>query len=80
MVRDHVAQRPGRLVKLAALLHAYRLSDGDLDVIDPVSVPDRLEQPIGEAERHDALNRVLSQKVVDAEYLVLVQRAQDAGI
>ena len=80
VVRDHVAQRPGCLVELAALLHAHRLRHGDLHVIDPVAVPDRFEQPIGEAERHDALDRVFSEKVVDAENLVLVQRAQDAGI
>ena len=80
VVRDHVAERPGRLVEPAALLHAHRLRHGDLHVIDPVAVPDRFEQPIGETERHNALDRVLSQKVVDPEDLVLVQRAQDAGI
>ena len=49
-------------------------------MIDPVAVPDRLEQSIGEAERHDALDRVLAEKVVDPENLVLVQCAQDLGI
>ena len=71
---------PVCLVELAALLHAHRLRHGDLHVIDPVAIPDRLEQPIGETERHDALDRVLSQKVIDPKDLVLVQRAQDAGI
>ena len=80
MVRDHVAQRSRHLVELAAPLHAHRLRRGDLHVIDPVAIPDRLEQPIGEAERRDALDRVLSEKVVDPEDLVLVQRAKDAGI
>ena len=80
MVRNHVAQRAGRLVELAALLHAHRLRRGDLHMIDPVAVPDRLEQPVGEAERHDALHRVLAEKVVDAEDLVLVQPALDAGV
>ena len=80
MIRDHVAQRSGHLVELAAPLHAHRLRHGDLHVVDPVAIPDRLEQPIGEAERHDALDRVFSEKMVDPEDLVLVQRAQDAGI
>ena len=80
MVWDHVAQRARRLVELAAPLHADRLRRGDLHVIDPVAVPDRLEQPIGEAERHDALHRVLAEEMVDPEDLVLVQRAQDAGV
>jgi hypothetical protein len=38
MVRHHVAQRPGRLVELAAPLH----------VINPLAAPDRFEQPIGQ--------------------------------
>ena len=78
MVRDHVAQRAGLLVELAARLDAHRLRRGDLHVIDAVAVPDRLEQPVGEAERHDVLHRLLAEIVVDAEDLVLVQRAQDA--
>ena len=80
VIGDHVAQRAGRLVEIAALLHADRLRRGDLHVIDPVAVPDRFEQPIGEAERHDALDRVLAEKVVDPEDLVFVQRALDVGV
>ena len=49
-------------------------------MIDPVAVPDWLEQPVAETECHDALNGVLSQKVVDAENLVFVQRAQDLSV
>src|SRR6185312_15048279 len=56
-----------------------RLRHGDLNMIDPVTVPDRLEEPIGEAERHDALDRVLAEEVIDPEDLLLVQRAQDAS-
>ena len=80
MVGHHVAQRTGLLVELAALLHAHRLRHGDLHVIDPVAIPDRLEQSVGETERHDALDRVLSQKMIDPKDLVLVQRAQDASV
>ena len=80
VIGDHVAQRAGRLVEIAALFHADRLRGRDLHVIDPVAVPDRFEQPIGEAERHDVLDRVLAEKMVDPENLVLVQRAQDVGV
>ena len=80
MVGDHVAQRTGHLVELAALLDAHRLRRGDLYVIDPVAVPDRLEQPVGETECHDALDGVLSQKVIDPKDLVFVQRAQDSSV
>ena len=39
MVRHHVAQRAGRLVKRGAPLDADGFGDGDLDVIDVVTVP-----------------------------------------
>jgi hypothetical protein len=48
-------------------------------MINPVAVPNRLEQPVGKAERHDALDRVLAKKMVDPENLVLVQRPQVTG-
>ena len=79
MVRHHVAQRAGLLVELAAPLDADRLGHGDLHVVDAVAIPDRLEQPVGEAERHDVLHRLLAEEMVDAENLVLVQRLQDAA-
>ena len=80
MIGDHVAQGAGRLVEMAAFLHADRFRRRDLYMIDAVAVPDRLEQSIGKAKRHDALDRILAEKVVDAEYLVLVQRAPDVGV
>ena len=49
-------------------------------MIDAVAIPDRFEQAVGEAERHDVLDRVLSEKMVDPEDLVLVQSAQDVGV
>ena len=49
-------------------------------MVDPVAVPDRLEQAVGETERHDALDRILAQEVIDPEDLVLVQRAQDTRV
>ena len=80
MVRNHVAQRPGRLVELAALLHPDSFGRRDLHMIDPITVPDRFEQAVGEAERQDVLDGVLTEEMVDAENLVLVQGAQDARI
>src|SRR5690606_21562928 len=80
VVRHHVAQGAGDLVELAALLDADRLGGGDLHVIDAVAVPDRLEQAIGEAERHDRLHRILAEKMIDAEDLVLVEGAPDLPV
>ena len=80
MVRHHVAQRAGAFVEPAAAFHTDRLGDGDLHVVDAVAVPQRLEQPVGEAEGHDALDRFLPQEVVDPVDLLLPQFAADAGV
>jgi hypothetical protein len=49
------------------------LGGGDLDVVDVVAVPHRLEQEVGEAEREDVLHRLLAEVVVDAEDLRLAE-------
>ena len=45
----------------------------DLDVADVVAVPDRLHQPVGEAQYEDVVHRLLAEEVVDAEDLRLVE-------
>ncbi len=66
---DHVAVRAGLLVEAGALAEAERLGNVDLDVIDEVAVPDRLEQAVGEAEGEDVLRRFLAEEMVDPENL-----------
>jgi hypothetical protein len=73
VVRDHVAQGAGLLVVGAAMLHADRFGHGDLDMIDVLAVPERLDEAVGEPKDHDVLDRLLAQIVVDAVDLVLVQ-------
>ena len=70
---DHVLVGAGGLVEVGPLVQPERLRDVDLDVVDEVAVPDRLEQPVGEAEREDVLRRLLAQEVVDPEDLRLVE-------
>ena len=52
------------------------LGGGDLDVVDEVAVPDRLEHVVGEPERHHVLDGLLAQVVVDAVDLLLAERAR----
>src|ERR1700719_4653183 len=73
MVLDHVAQRAGLLVISAAALHADRFGGGDLHVIDIGAVPERLEDTVAEAERHNILNRLLAQIVVDPVDLAFLE-------
>ena len=49
-------------------------------MIDEVAVPDRLEQPVGEAECEDVLRRLLAQEVVDAENLIFGKDLVQLGI
>ena len=43
MVRHHVAQRAGCVIETAAVADAELFVDGDLDMVDVITIPDRLE-------------------------------------
>ena len=80
VVGHHVAQRAGLLVELAAPFDADRLRSGDLDVVDVLAIPQRLEQAVGKAQRHDVLDRLLAEEMVHSIDLMLLQRLQDRGV
>ena len=73
MVGHHIAQRAGRLVIAAALLHAQCLRHRDLYVVDVAAVPDGLEDAVGKAEHQNVLHRFLAQVMVDAVDLPLLK-------
>ncbi len=77
---DHVLVGAGRLVEVRALVEPQLLGHVDLDVVDVVAVPDRLEQPVGEAEREDVLRRLLPEEVVDPVDLRLVEGLVELGV
>ena len=69
---------PGLLVEAAAHLDRERLRDVDLDVVDVVAVPDRLEHPVGEAQRQQVLHRLAAEVVVDpVDAALLEDRVQE---
>ena len=70
---NDVADRARLLVERGAALDADRLGDGDLDVVDELAVPDRLEDPVREPQREHVLDRLLAEVVVDPEDLALVE-------
>ena len=80
MVLDQVAQRAGVVVVPGAAADPDVLGGGDLDVVDVVAVPDRLEQRVGEPQRHQVLDGLLAQVVVDPEHLRLVEDLQHLGV
>src|SRR6202043_1860738 len=80
VVRDHVAQSAGRVIELAAPLDIEGLGNGDLNVVDVISIPQRLEYAVRESKHHDVLNGLLSEIVVDAIDLALGQHAKYLAI
>ena len=60
MVAHHVAQRAGLLVVRAARLDAERLGRRDLHVVDVALIPHWFEEPVGEAEDQQVLDRLLA--------------------
>src|SRR5208283_1353001 len=77
MVLDHVADRARLFIVTAAPFHAERFRDGDLHMIDVSVIPKRLQQNVGEAQRHEILNRFLAEIMVDAENIALAERRAD---
>ena len=80
VIRDHVPQRSSALVVVAPSLHADRLGDRNLHVVDVVAVPDRLEDAVGKAKGQDVLNGLLPEVVIDAIDLPLLQNLPDVGV
>src|SRR6185437_1590527 len=61
----HVADRTSLVVKLATTLNAKLFRHRDLDTLDVVAVPDRLQKTIGEAKNQQIEDRLFTKVVVD---------------
>ena len=80
MVLDHVTQRARAIVIAAAVLYADLFGDCNLDVIDVATVPDWLEEGIGEAEGQDVLDSLLTEIMVDAVNLAFLECLEQGTI
>src|SRR6266853_4949936 len=80
MIRNHVAQGPGRLVIAAALLDADRLSSRNLHAIDEVSVPQGLRDAVRETEDHEVLHGLFAQIVIDAVDLLFIENLLEVAV
>lgn len=74
---DHVPVGAGLLVERGARADPERLRHIDLDMVDVIAVPDRLEEAAGEAQGEDVLRRLHAEEVVDAEDPLLAQDLMD---
>ena len=73
----HVFERADGFVELGAVLDGEPLGDVDLNVIDELAVPDRLEQAVGEPEGENVLRGFFAEEVVDPKDLFLVESLVD---
>src|SRR5262249_56637391 len=80
MVRHHVAQRAGFFVEAAAGLDADGLVGGDLNVVDVIAIPQRLEDAVGEAQHQNVLDGFFAEEMIDAVDLLLGQYLEDLGV
>ncbi|CAM4025963.1 hypothetical protein NOMA109596_19095 [Nocardioides marinus] len=80
VVLHHVAQRAGVVVVAAAGPDTHGLGHRDLHVVDPLGVPQRLEEGVGEARDQEVLHALLAQVVVDPEDLVLGEDRADGVV
>src|SRR5207245_7434018 len=76
----HVAQRTRLVVIVPAPFDANRFGSGDLQMIDPIAIPNRLEETVPEPEHHDVLDGFFPKEMIypvdltfaqDTEYLLI---------
>ena len=66
---EHIPVGAGLVVEVRAPFNREGLGHVDLHVADVLAVPDRLEQPVGEPQGQDVVDRLLAEEVVDPEDL-----------
>ena len=77
MVLDDITGGSDAVVITSPTSDANILCHGDLDVRNVMVIPNRLEDLVGEPERHDVLDGLFAQVVVNAEYRFWAEGAAD---
>lgn len=75
-----MSRSAGHVVEAAAVTDADLLVDRDLDMVDMVAIPDRLEHAVGKAQHQDVLDGFLAEIMVDPVDLVLVDDLQEFAV
>ena len=76
---DHVGQRAGLVVVAGPVLQGQLLVVDDVDALDVLVAPQRLEQPVGEPQAEQVEDCRAAEEVVDPLDLVLVDQLGSAG-
>ena len=74
---EHVPKSAGCIIIPGSVLDTDRLGDGDLDMIDVIAVPDRLEDRVRKSQHEDVLNGFLAEVMIDSIDLGFAEVAAD---
>ena len=77
VILEHIAQNACPIVVAAAMLDIDLFGNRDLDMIDVIAIPDRLENRIGEAEEQDVLDGLFTEIMIDTVDLIFLERLMD---
>src|SRR5438270_10598408 len=80
VVLDHIANGPGSVVKLTPPLDAELFSHRDLNTLDVIPIPDRLQKTIGEAKEQKIEDCRFTEVVVDPKDSRFRKRRMKSGI
>ena len=80
VVLDHVPDGAGLLVEPPSSLHSEAFRHRDLDSLDVIPVPDRLQKGVGEAVVQEVLHRLLAEVMIDSEDGRLREELVQGGI
>ena len=64
MIRDHIAKCAGGFIEPRAALDTDGFGDSDLNVVDMLTIPERLENTVRKSHQHDVLNGFFAEEVV----------------
>src|SRR5690349_6534607 len=80
MVLNHVADRARLIVKGPSTLDPEVFRHGDLDALDMVAVPERLQERVRKAKEDHVVHRPLPKVMVDAEDRLLVKGCEQDAV
>ncbi len=74
---DHVAKGAGRFIESAATLDAKGFRSGDLDMVDVIAIPERLENAVAKSKNQQILHRVFAEIMIDPVNLLFFEDIQN---
>ena len=79
MVLHHVTHGADAVVKCSSSTDSFLFGDGDLDVVDQVTIPDWFPDGVGKAEVEKILDCLFPEVVIDTEEVGFVKAGVKVG-